>query len=103
MTKKPAGATVVKPDVTADKDEETASPAAAAAKPAAAPKKKPATTAKPAASKSEPVDEPKREPRPPKVNFNHSFYSFKLVLLLVARAFFFFSLMRHTNIYTCVF
>ncbi len=62
MTKKPAGATVVKPDVTAD--EETASPTPAA-KPAA--KKKPATTAKPAAAKSEPADEPKREPRPPKV------------------------------------
>ncbi len=84
MTKKPAGATVVKPDAAADKEEETAS-ATPAAKPATATKKK-ATTAKPAAAKSEPADEPKREPRPPKVNCTHSFACFHVFLLLAARA-----------------
>lgn len=89
MTKKPAGATVVKPDASADKDEETASPATTA-KPAAA-KKKPATTAKPAAAKSEQAEE-KREPRQPKVNIHcSSFFTPMLFLLFVvccANAFF---------------
>ena len=67
MTKKPAGAgaTVVKPDATNGKDEESASPAAAA-KPAAA-KKKPAAAAKASATTNEAVEEKRRESRPQKV------------------------------------
>ena len=90
MTKKPAGATVVKPDASADKDEEAAASPATTAKPAAA-KKKPAAAAKPAAAKSEPAEE-KREPRPPKVNIHcSSFFTPMLFLLFVvccANAFF---------------
>lgn len=83
MTKKPAGATVVKPDAAANKDEEGAGPATTA-KPAAA-KKKPAAAAKPAAARSEPAEE-KREPRAPKVNLHRSSVAFHAFLLFVARA-----------------
>jgi hypothetical protein len=89
MTKKPAGATVVKPDATADKDEESASPAAAKSTTAA--KKKPATTAKPAAARSEPVEE-KREPRAPKVNFHRSFFFLQSFSLVCCAGVFIFSL-----------
>jgi hypothetical protein len=73
MTKKPTGATVVKPDASVDNDEEAASPAPTA-KPAAA-KKKPAAASKPAATTSEPAEEKRREPRPQKVNLNSYFFS----------------------------
>lgn len=96
MTKKPTGATIVKPDVTADKDEESGS-SAPPAKPAAAPKKKPATTSKPAATTSEPAEEKRREPRPPKVNN-------KIFLSKYCACVFYVFIVRtnFTNIYTCI-
>ncbi|CAF4690593.1 unnamed protein product [Rotaria sp. Silwood2] len=67
MTKKPGGATIVKPDVTADKDEESTSPAPTT-KSTTVTKKKTTTTSKPPATTNELAEEKKREPRPPKVN-----------------------------------
>ncbi|CAF4373230.1 unnamed protein product, partial [Rotaria sordida] len=65
MTKKSGGATIVTPDVTANKDEESTSPAPTT-KPTTAVKKKTTTASKSPATTNESVEEKKREPRPPK-------------------------------------
>jgi hypothetical protein len=102
MTKKPTGATVVKPDVTADKDEETASPAPAA-KPAAAAKKKPAATAKTASTTNEAAEEKRREPRPQKVNLNLSFnFSSKSLTVCACVIFFLFPYEAYKHIHICL-
>ncbi|CAF3330130.1 unnamed protein product [Rotaria socialis] len=67
MTKKPSGATIVKPDVTGDKDDASPNPASAA-KPTTVVKKKSATTSKPAAASNEAAEEKRREPRPQKAS-----------------------------------
>ncbi|CAM4795603.1 unnamed protein product [Rotaria magnacalcarata] len=67
MTKKSSGATIVKGDVTTDKDDASPNPASAA-KTTTVVKKKAATSSKAAAASNDAAEEKRREPRPQKAS-----------------------------------